>query len=126
MATHRDTPLEVCFRTIEHIQGQCTTVQPKADGRPDFDALATALTSQSNEIMAQALWVTAGGVIIALIAIVAGIWWAVWIKLHAQAEARRMAGEWMEEHGRALIEKRMKEVVEAQQQSLVVDGGEWE
>lgn len=81
-----------------------------AEAVKDTDALAlslaaqaNAMAEQSNVLAAQALWMTWGGVVIGLIALIFGLSWAVYVKLQAEKMARAEAAEWMKANAHPII-----------------------
>lgn len=80
---------------VEAATKNCAAPQPPAPpaAGPNFDALAISLTAQSNAISHEALWLTALGIIIAVVAIIGGIAWAKHVRSSAKDAAREAAEE---------------------------------
>lgn len=79
---------------------------PPEQGNPNWDAVAVALTSQSNAIA----W---GAVLLAMIVAVAGIAWGKIITMNAEQEARDMAEKevkrWLQDEALPLILREVSE-----------------
>lgn len=95
-------PTTVCSQIVEAATRSCqpaASIPPSASS-PNWDAMAIALTSQSNAVA----W---GAVVLAVIVTLAGIAWGKIITINAEREAREMAEKevkkWLQDEGLPLV-----------------------
>lgn len=101
---------DVCAKMVESATRSCQPMisVPPGQANPNWDAMATALVSQSNAIA----W---GSLILAVIVAIAGIAWGKIITANAEREARDMAKacaeayieKWLAEQAPGIIRERL-------------------
>lgn len=108
-----------CTRIVEaasqscHVPAVQNAIPQAAPANPNWDAIAIALTSQSNAI-------AFGAVVLAVIVAIAGVGWGVIITRNAEREARNEAQKearavaeseirkWLEEDGTPMLRREMQ------------------
>lgn len=99
---------DVCSQMVEVATRSCHPIisVPPEQASSNLDAMALALTSQSNAI-------TWGAVVLAVIVAVAGIAWGKIITMNAEQEAREMAEKevkkWLQDEGLPLALREVNE-----------------
>lgn len=109
-------PADVCVKVVEAATRSCLPVAPSplAQASPNWDAMATAIASQSNAIA----W---GALVLAVIVVIAGIAWGKIITNRAEREARSMAKAsaddyiqaWLSEKAPGLVRERVDFILDA-------------
>ena len=107
----------VCAKMVEAATRSCPATTPLASAQaanPNWDAIAVALTAQSNAI-------SFGAVVLAIIIAVAGLAWGKIITLNAEREARDMAkacadayiSKWLAEEAPGIIREQVDLIIDA-------------
>lgn len=65
-------PVQTCVKMVSEAAKQCAAPMSTPTPAPNFDALAASLAAQANAIASQSSWLTFGGVLLALVAVIAG------------------------------------------------------
>jgi len=107
---------EMCGKMVEAAAHSCqlANAAAPASANPNWDAMAIALTAQSNAIA----W---GAVVLGVIVVVVGLAWGKTIAAHAEREARVMAkscaedyiAKWLAEEAPGIIRERVDLIVDA-------------
>ena len=98
-------PVKTCVKMVSEVAKQCAAPTPAPTPAPNFDALAASLAAQANAIASQSSWLTFGGVIFAVMAIVAGLGWGYLVKGWAERTAKDAVREWMDANAPGEIAK---------------------
>lgn len=97
-----------CLKIVDAATQTCRepTIQQAAQANPKWDAIAVALTSQSNSI-------AFGSVVLAVTLAVAGLGWGYVVNLKARDEARKIAEsevkKWLQDEGFPYVRRQVDE-----------------
>lgn len=86
-------------------------VATTAAGSRDYDALAVALTAQSNAMAMQSNYLTFATLILAVVALLFALTWAYLLRLIAERSARDAVHDWINRDGLRFVSDAVAEIV---------------
>jgi hypothetical protein len=84
---------------------------PPVDVRPNYDGLEVALAQQGNAIAAQANWLTSATIIFAVVALVAAVSWAWFVRVWAKSLVEASMADWKRNEAQAIVAKIVADLI---------------
>lgn len=106
--------LDACARMVE-AAAHCPAAAPPP--APSFDALAVSFASQASALSWVSILVSAGGIVLVILNVAGGFFWA----RHVLEKAKRTTRDWMDEHAPTMIADQIAAITPAQTAPGAVD-----
>jgi hypothetical protein len=111
--------VQTCVKMVSEAAKQCAAPTSAPTPGPNFDALAASLAAQANAIASQSSWLTFGGVLLAVVALIAGVAWGRHVATTAKMEARRVSEREARKVAQACADAHIKKWLEEVAQPLI-------